>query len=110
MSYVPSKGERIVLLHNANLSSGGDAVDVTSSVHVTFSQLATDLTREMGLRFCGVDLIVVNGTIEQARNEYYILEINAAPGLDHYADMGARQKKIVDNLYLKVLLAMKSLP
>lgn len=109
MAYVPRRGERIALLDNANLSSGGDAIDVTHSMHVSFRRLATELTRDMGLRFCGVDLIIVQGTIEQSCNEYCILEINAAPGLDHYADMGRRQKKIVDGLYLKVLQAMKGL-
>ena len=108
MGYVPRQGERITLLDNANLSSGGDAIDVTRSMwSVSSRHLATELTRDMGLRFCGVDLIIVKGTIEQSCNEYCILEINAAPGLDHYADMGRQQKKIVDNLYLKVLRAMK---
>jgi D-alanine-D-alanine ligase-like ATP-grasp enzyme len=34
---------------------------------------------------------------------YFILEINAAPGLDHYAKIGEAQKKIVEGLYLEVL-------
>jgi D-alanine-D-alanine ligase-like ATP-grasp enzyme len=109
MRYVPKQGERIALLDNANLSSGGDAIDVTRSMHVSFRKLATELTRDMGLRFCGVDLIIVKGTIEQSCDEYCILEVNAAPGLDHYADMGRRQKQIVDGLYLKVLQAMKGI-
>lgn len=109
IDYVPRAGERITLLDNANLSSGGDAVDVTRSMHVSFRHLATKLTSDMGLRFCGVDLIIVNGTIEQPCNKYCILEVNAAPGLDHYADIGKQQKKVVDDLYLKVLQAMKGL-
>lgn len=109
MGYIPRRGEHIRLLDNANLSSGGDAIDVTPSMHVSFRHLATQLTRDMGLRFCGVDLIIGKGTIEQPCNEYYVLEVNAAPGLDHYADMGRRQKKIVDDLYLRVLQAMKGL-
>ncbi|MGA9805177.1 MAG: hypothetical protein WBQ46_18160 [Terriglobales bacterium] len=110
MDYVPTRGQHIVLLDNANLSSGGDAVDVTRSMHDSFRRLATDLTRDMGLRFCGVDLIVAKGTIEQTCGDYYILEINAAPGLDHYAELGRLQKRAVDGLYLKVLQAMSGLP
>jgi hypothetical protein len=34
------------------------------------------------------------------------LEINAAPGLDHYAQTGKKQEKIVENLYLQVLKSM----
>jgi D-alanine-D-alanine ligase-like ATP-grasp enzyme len=110
MNSVPERGERVVLLDNANLSSGGDAVDVTSSIHPTFYQLATSLTRDMGLRFCGVDLMLPVSTIEQPCNDYHIIEINAAPGLDHYAEIGRRQRRIVDALYLKVLEAMRDLP
>jgi hypothetical protein len=62
----------------------------------------------MGLRFCGVD-VMVKGSIEEPCDDYWVLEVNAAPGLDHYADVGRRQKRIVDDLYLKVLQAMKDL-
>jgi D-alanine-D-alanine ligase-like ATP-grasp enzyme len=105
---VVHRRSRVALLDNANLSSGGDAIDVTDSMHSTFRDIAVQLTQDMGLRFCGVDLMV-NGSIAEPRNEYWVLEINAAPGLDHYADIGKRQKGIVDDLYLKVLRAMKDL-
>ena len=109
MSNIVGRGQRVVLLDNANLSSGGDGVDVTGCMHSTFRQLATRLTRDMGLQFCGVD-IMVNGSIENPCDDYWVLEINAAPGLDHYADIGTRQKQVVDDLYLKVLQAIKNLP
>lgn len=83
MDSVPANGERVTLLDNANLSSGGDAIDVTAFIHPTFQLLATRLTAEMGLRFCGVD-IMLNGSIKDPCDEYWvleILEINAAPGL-----------------------------
>lgn len=99
---VPVKDQRIYLLDNANLSTGGDAVDVTEKVHPEFRKLAIKLTRDMGLRLCGVDLIV-EGDISQKPAFYWILEINSAPGLDHYVKMGKTQEKIVENLYLEVL-------
>jgi D-alanine-D-alanine ligase-like ATP-grasp enzyme len=95
-------GEQLFLLDNANLSSGGDAVDVTHQVHHEFKKLAIHITRDMGLRLCGVDLII-DGTIAQKPHKYNILEINAAPGLDHYVKTGKAQQKIVEDLYLKVL-------
>jgi D-alanine-D-alanine ligase-like ATP-grasp enzyme len=108
MKSIIRRGDRIPLLDNANLSSGGDALDVTDAIHRSFRQLATRLTKDMGLRFCGVD-IMVKGSIVEPCKDYWILEVNAAPGLDHYADIGNRQKRVVDNLYLKVLQAMKDL-
>jgi D-alanine-D-alanine ligase-like ATP-grasp enzyme len=100
------RGQRIYLLDNANLSTGGDSVDVTEQVHPEFKKLAVRLTRDMGLRLCGVDLMVEGG-IEKEPTDYHILEINAAPGLDHYAKIGEIQEKTVEGLYLKVLKHMK---
>ncbi|KKP88173.1 MAG: hypothetical protein UR91_C0025G0014, partial [Candidatus Nomurabacteria bacterium GW2011_GWC2_35_8] len=37
---------------------------------------------------------------------YFIIEINAAPGLDHYVTTGKAQKEIVESMYLKVLKAL----
>ena len=104
---VPSLGERVFLLPNANLSSGGDAIDVTESVNIAFRELAVRLTSDMNLRLCGVDLMI-DGDINEppTPGKYWVLEINAAPGLDHYAKTGKAQGKIVEELYLKVLRSL----
>ncbi|MDB5070453.1 MAG: D-alanine--D-alanine ligase [Candidatus Eremiobacteraeota bacterium] len=106
LSSVLAAGERVYLLDNANLSSGGDSVDVSARAHPAFKDLAVRLTRDMGLRLCGVDLMV-DGTLEQEPGTYWILEVNSAPGLDHYAQTGAAQRKIVRDLYLEVLKGME---
>lgn len=102
---VPERGKRIYLLDNANLSSGGDAIDVTKPIHPEFKRLAIKLTRDMGLRFSGVDLMVA-GDIRKKPKKYWVLEINAAPGLDHYVKTGRPQQTVVENLYLKVLKSL----
>jgi D-alanine-D-alanine ligase-like ATP-grasp enzyme len=101
----PQKGVQIFLLDNANLSSGGDSVDVTGSINPFFKQLAIKLTKDMGLRFSGVD-IMIEGGIDIKTDQYQILEINDTPGLDHYVTTGPAQRKVVEDLYLKVLKAM----
>jgi D-alanine-D-alanine ligase-like ATP-grasp enzyme len=103
---IPKKDERIFLLDNANLSSGGDSVDVTNIVHSDFKKMAIKLTKDMGLRLCGVDLMI-DGDIKNKPKNYWILEINSAPGLDHYAKIGPEQDKIVENLYLEVLKSLE---
>ncbi len=104
MRSVPAKGAQIFLLDNANLSTGGDSVDVTDKVHPAFNKLAVKLTRDMGLRLCGVDLMIAGDISEAPRaGKFWILEINSAPGLDHYAKMGKAQEQIVEDLYLEVL-------
>lgn len=106
---VPKKDEVIYLLDNANLSTGGDSIDVTKNIHPKFKKLAINLTRDMNLRLCGVDLII-DGDISNKPRNYWILEINASPGLDHYAKLGQEQAEIVKSLYLKVLKHLEKRP
>ena len=62
--------------------------------------------KDMGLRICGVD-IIIGGDISEAHDDYVVIEINSAPGLDNYAAIGEKQRAIVDELYLKVLKALE---
>lgn len=103
---VPATGEHVFLRDNANLSTGGDSVDVTASVHPLFKTIAANITKDMGLRLCGVDLMI-NGSISESPLEYWVLEINSAPGLDHYVTTGSVQAKIVEDLYREVLISME---
>lgn len=102
-----AKGQQVFLLDNANLSTGGDAIDVTEQIHPDFKHLAVGITKDMGLRMCGVD-IITSDDIGSPMKSYVIIEINSAPGLDNYASIGPAQKARVDNLYLKVLKALAS--
>ncbi len=105
LSSIPPEGLTIYLLDNANLSTGGDAVDVTDTIHPSFALIAANLTRDMGLRLCGVDIMTTD--IALPAKKYCVLEINAGPGLDHYVKTGAKQKQIVEDLYRTVLRALE---
>ncbi|HTR18402.1 MAG TPA: cyanophycin synthetase [Candidatus Paceibacterota bacterium] len=98
------QGKRVQLLPNANLSSGGEALDVTRTLHPSLKKAAIRVTKDMGLRLCGVDLLVISR--KGKKPSYHIIEINSAPGLDHYAQSGKAQERIVEDLYLKVLKRM----
>lgn len=99
---------RVVLLDNANLSSGGESVDVTSDIHPGYKAIAVGLTRDMGLRYAGIDLMV-QGDISKKPGRYTVIEINASPGIDNYAAGGERHMEVVANLYRKVLEAIRDL-
>ncbi len=99
-------GEKVFLLDNANLSSGGDSLDVTKDVHPEFREIAIKLTTDMGLRLSGVDLMI-EGDIREQPNKYFVLEINSAPGLDHYFQTGKKQQAIVERMYLQILRSME---
>ncbi len=107
MDSVLSVGQQCFLLDNANLSSGGEAIDVTDRISEGFKQIAIDVTRQMNLRYCGVDIITSDLIESITPKHYIILEINAAPGLDHYANIGEKQTQHVKDLYRQVLEAFK---
>ncbi len=106
LSWIPNKKEQVFLLDNANLSTGGDSVDVTNSIHKDFKKIAIKLTKDMGLRICGVDLMI-DGDIADKPRKYSVIEVNSAPGLDHYVTTGKAQEKIVEDMYLQVLKSMQ---
>ncbi|MEV6344269.1 hypothetical protein [Actinoplanes sp. NPDC051851] len=99
---VLSVGERARLLDVANLSAGGTAVDVTTTVHERWRVLAARTAALFGLRLCGVDLVCAD--ITGGEGEYAVLEVNGTPGLDHYATTGPDQEAAVRNLYRRLLL------
>jgi len=105
---IPKMGEKIVLLDNANLSSGGEAVDVTDTVHSTYRRLAIKLAKDMNLNFAGVDFITKSDITKPAKNKDVVfLEINASPGLLHYRATSSEAARRVDDLYRKILLFFK---
>ncbi|MFM2060379.1 MAG: hypothetical protein RLZZ507_49 [Cyanobacteriota bacterium] len=102
---VLAKDTRVYLLDNANLSTGGDSVDLTDKIHPDFQKLAINITKDMGLRLAGVDILT--NDITQPLLDYTLLEINSAPGLAHYAFLGEMQIQKVEDLYRKILQALE---
>ena len=100
MSVLP-EGKVQALLDNANLSSGGDARDITDQLHPSVAAIAVKATRTLGLNLCGVDIICADATKES--KDYAIIELNAAPGLDNYASVGDEQSRRIDEMYLKIV-------
>jgi cyanophycin synthetase len=78
---VPSDGQEVVLRRNANLSTGGSAIDVTDEVHPLVAERAIDAAAMVGLDVAGID--VITSRIDQPLDVTggAIVEVNAAPGL-----------------------------
>jgi D-alanine-D-alanine ligase-like ATP-grasp enzyme len=106
LNSILEKEQVLSLLDNANLSTGGKAIDYTNEIHPKFKDLAINATKDMDLRLCGVDILT--NDIKEWSDDYIILELNGAPGLDNYASIGIEQQLVVDNLYLKILKAIEN--
>ncbi|MGL5086122.1 MAG: Mur ligase family protein, partial [Clostridium sp.] len=74
------KGEKIFLRRNANLSTGGDAVDCTNIICDENIEICIRAAKTLGLDICGID-ICVEDISKPMRGCGIIMEINAAPGL-----------------------------
>jgi cyanophycin synthetase len=74
--------DRLVLIRrNANLSTGGTAVDITDEVHPTIREAAIESANAVGLDICGIDLVAIDITKPLSERNGVIIELNARPGL-----------------------------
>ncbi|TAE53839.1 MAG: cyanophycin synthetase [Nostocales cyanobacterium] len=102
---IPDQDVIVYLLDNANLSTGGEAIDLTDKIHPDFQELAINITKDMGLRLAGVDILTTD--ITQPLLDYTLLEINSSPGLTYYASLGETQIQKVEYLYTKILQTLE---
>ncbi|MGB1287107.1 MAG: cyanophycin synthetase [Aggregatilineales bacterium] len=89
-------GDSIQIYDVANASTGGRIVDVTEKLHPHWKNLCANITHDMGLRLCGVDLACADASDPSA--EYAIFEINSSPGMANYAASGESQRARVKML------------
>lgn len=104
LEYIPREGEKVILRENANLSTGGIAVDVTDQVHERTKQLVLRAVQLLGLDVAGVDLVTPDIAKPLDEEGGAIIEINAAPGIrmHHYPSSGKPRDvggAIVDSLF-----------
>lgn len=78
---IPEKGRMILIRRNANLSTGGTAVDCTAEVHPTICAAAVEAAQTVGLDICGIDMIAPDITQPLSPRNGVIIELNARPGL-----------------------------
>lgn len=102
LNYIAEPNEVVVLRENANLSSGGTAVDVTGELHPQIKLLCERAARVMGLDICGIDLI--HGDIAKPPdNLTRIIEVNAGPGLRMHAPSANGNSRDIGGIILDML-------
>lgn len=96
-------GETVPLLANANLSTGGEVMDVSDMLDTQYQEMARAAAHAVGLRFAGVDILCA--AADAPDPEATVLEVNGAPGLNNFAATGAEARARVCALY-RALLAI----
>lgn len=101
---IPEKGVRIYLKGNANLSTGGEAIDVTDRIHPYNQEIAIRAAKTIGLDIAGVDITCMDIGKPLYSQHGVIIEVNASPGIRMhlYPSKGKPRKvgnAIVDMLF-----------
>jgi cyanophycin synthetase len=78
---IPAAGTTVMVRRNANLSTGGTAIDVTERVHPAVAASAVDAAKIVGLDIAGIDIVAQDISRPLAEQGGIVVEVNAAPGL-----------------------------
>jgi D-alanine-D-alanine ligase-like ATP-grasp enzyme len=102
---IPKKGEYVSLRENSNVSTGGNCYDVTDTVHSSVKKLAEKILAAFSpVPFIGIDLLCQD--ITKPLREYYVCELDSAPGLSlHMLPEKGRKRDvataITDTIFLQ---------
>ena len=104
LASVPGRGNIVYLRENANLSTGGVAIDATDDIHPDNARMAVRAADIVGLDVAGVDIIVDHISLPIGPTGGGVIEVNAAPGIRMHLypwkgrprDVG---RQIVDHLF-----------
>ena len=76
----PAGRQRVLIRRNANLSTGGTAIDVTDLVHPEVAARCDRAAQVVGLDIAGVDVVAAEISRPLEEQGGVIVEVNAAPG------------------------------
>lgn len=88
-------GRVIYLRTTANISNGGDSVDVTDEVEKGYCRIAENAAQALGAQVTGVDMLLTEATQPPAESNYSVIELNANPALAIHAAPYAGQPRPV---------------
>ena len=80
LNSILEKDKKLVLRKNANLSTGGIAIDYTDKICEENKDICIRAAKTIGIDVCGID-ICTNDISKSIMNNGIIMEVNTAPGL-----------------------------
>ena len=101
---IPEAGEIIYVKSTANISTGGNAVDVTDEIHPENKFLAERVAKIIGLDICGIDIVADSIETPLRSNGGVVIEVNAGPGFRMHLDPSVGKPRnvasaVIDMLY-----------
>lgn len=102
-SSVSGKGKRIFLRKNSNVSTGGDAIDVTDNVHSGYKEIAERAAKAVTAKICGVDIMIKDAFAKPNPKNHCIIELNPNPGLTIHRFVSGGKPRPVEKQTLDLL-------
>ncbi|KAB2951535.1 bifunctional glutamate--cysteine ligase GshA/glutathione synthetase GshB [Heliorestis acidaminivorans] len=104
--YIPAQGEVVFLRENSNISTGGDSIDYTDTVHESYKQLALKAAQAVRANITGVDIMIQDINKPYDDSNYAIIELNFNPAMymHYYPYQGKRRpvgEKVLSLLFDK---------
>lgn len=101
-SVIP-EGQKLYLRENANLSTGGMAIDCTDKISEANRAMCVRVAKALGLDVCGID-ICTKDIGADLKSDGVVVEVNSAPGIrmHHFPSKGKPRDvagAIVDMMY-----------
>ncbi len=100
---IPKKDLRIYLKANANISTGGEAIDVTDRIHPYNQELAIRAAKTIGLDIAGVDVTCVDIGKPLNLQHGVVIEVNASPGIRMHLFPSKGKSRKVGNAIVDML-------
>ncbi|NLI60330.1 MAG: cyanophycin synthetase [Clostridiales bacterium] len=100
---IPAKNERVFLKENGNISTGGEAIDCTDSIHPENCSIAVRAAQVIGLDVAGVDITCQDISRPLHNDGGAVIEVNAAPGLRMHLSPSKGKSRNVADLIIDML-------
>ena len=100
------KDFRLQLRLNANISTGGIAVDMTEKISPYFKNIAIKCAKALQLNFCGVDIMADDLSLKKENQKYCIIEVNGSPNIGIFTEKEVYPgdgKKVIETIVKEVL-------
>lgn len=103
LDYIPEDGEKVLLRENANLSTGGMALDCTDEICEENIECCINAAKALGLDICGIDICTNDISVPLEDNDGIIMEVNASPGIRMHHHPWKGKKRDVGKAILEML-------
>ncbi|MGL5149482.1 MAG: bifunctional glutamate--cysteine ligase GshA/glutathione synthetase GshB [Clostridium sp.] len=97
--YIPNKDEVVYLRENSNISTGGDSIDFTDEINVSYKEIAIKAAKSVGAVITGVDVMISDINKEAREDNHAIIEVNFNPAIHiHSYPYKGKNRKIAEKI------------